>query len=562
MNDLLAPTTSINNNEPAPFARQMIILSKQEYIELKAQVSYYQSQHERALSRELALKKALAQEEAKVRDLTQRLYGKKSEARKKSEHANTSDAQKEPRSRGQQPGSKGHGRTQRPHLPVIAEVRDLANDEKQCPCCGLPYKPLNTEDSELIEVEVRAYKRRIKRQKYVSQCQCSGAVRLVTAPLAPRLIPRTRLGVSVWVELLLDKYQQAQATHRYLNYLASLGCPISQGTITGGLALIAPMLESMVDTLLEKQLTERLFHADETGWKVFEAVADKANFCWYLWLLQSPSVAYFIMAPGRNAEVPIEHFEGLCEGEFQVFLVCDRYSAYKKLAKYREMIVLAFCWAHVRRDFLDAARSWPELEEWMFQWVTVIGELYSINKRRLKHWNPDLPISDQSSAFEQHQQTLLQTLSNMKKQRDACLAKEELHSAQCATLTSLKNHWSGLALFAEHPQIPMDNNAAERGLRNPVTGRKRYYGSGCQWSAKLAAMMFSILQTLQLWKINPRHWFTAYLTACAENQGKAPPDLSLFLPWSMSEERLRQFRQPLPVTAIGEQQATHYQDTG
>ncbi len=30
------------------------------------------------------------------------------------------------------------------------------------------------------------------------------------------------------------------------------------------------------------------------------------------------------------------------------------------------IIILAFCWAHVRRDFLDAARKYPELEEWAF----------------------------------------------------------------------------------------------------------------------------------------------------------------------------------------------------
>jgi len=45
--------------------------------------------------------------------------------------------------------------------------------------------------------------------------------------------------------------------------------------------------------------------------------------------------------------------------------------------------------------------------------------------------------------------------------------------------------------------------------------------------------MFSIFQTLGLWKINCNHWLRAYLTACAENYGKAPEDLSIFLPWEI-----------------------------
>lgn len=81
----------------------------------------------------------------------------------------------------------------------------------------------------------------------------------------------------------------------------------------------------------------------------------------------------------------------------------------------------------------------------------------------------------------------------------------------------------------------MDNNSAERAIRNPVLGRKNYYGSGSIWSAELAAMMFSQLQTIELWQLNPRHWLQDYLTACAKLGGIAPADLTPFLPWSMSE---------------------------
>ncbi|NNF97536.1 MAG: transposase [Halobacteria archaeon] len=61
---------------------------------------------------------------------------------------------------------------------------------------------------------------------------------------------------------------------------------------------------------------------------------------------------------------------------------------------------------------------------------------------------------------------------------------------------SLLDHWSGLTLFVAHPEVPMDNNRAENTIRNPVTGRKNYYGSASLWSAELAATQFSILQTL------------------------------------------------------------------
>jgi len=60
-------------------------------------------------------------------------------------------------------------------------------------------------------------------------------------------------------------------------------------------------------------------------------------------------------------EIERDHFAKLHTDLVQVVLVCDRYSAYKSLAKAQTEIVLAYCWAHVRRDFLNAARSWPDI---------------------------------------------------------------------------------------------------------------------------------------------------------------------------------------------------------
>ena len=111
-------------------------------------------------------------------------------------------------------------------------------------------------------------------------------------------------------------------------------------------------------------------------------------------------------------------------------------------------------------------------------------------------------------------------------------------------LNSLTNHWKGLIVFYEHPDVKMDNNPAEQSVRNPVLGRKSYYGSGSIWSAELAAMIFSIFQTMLLWNLNPRTWLRLYLKACALNGGNAPQDLSEFLPWTMSESRKQQLSKP------------------
>ena len=112
---------------------------------------------------------------------------------------------------------------------------------------------------------------------------------------------------------------------------------------------------------------------------------------------------------------------------------------------------------------------------------------------------------------------------------------------------SLLNHWEGLRLFLDHPEVPMDNNSAENAIRGPVTGRKNYYGSGSLWSAALTATLFTLFQTYELWEIPLRRWLTSYLQACADNGGQPPADITPFLPWRLAEAPRPACRRPPPV---------------
>jgi transposase len=367
--------------------------------------------------------------------------------------------------------------------------------------------------------------------------------------------------------ILLDKYLYSRPTHRLCQELAHHGLHLSQGTITDGLQHLKGLFEPLMPVLYERQMTEKLFHGDETRWSVFEEVAGKTGYRWYLWVMQSASAVYYRMAPGRGADVPKGHFAKLRKDLLEVVLVCDRYSAYKSLAKACDDLVLAYCWAHVRRDFLKAARSWPELERWMFTWVDDIRELYRLNTVRLKQWDKQLPLDQQSSAFAESHRALKTKRGEMQERCETHLREPALHLAKQKVLSSLYNHWDGLTVFVARPEVAMDNNAAERILRHPVVGRKNYYGSGSVWSAHLAAIMFSVLQTLLLWGLNPHHWLSAFLQACADNGGQSPADLSPFVPWQMSAERREALAQPLPVRvpALGglaqEQQEPEAADT-
>lgn len=116
-----------------------------------------------------------------------------------------------PRQRGGQPGHPGHRRADPSHLSAVEEIRTLPPEARQCPRCGkLRREMTDTEDSEQIEIEVRADRRVIRRKRYHLTCDCPDQPLTATAPPAPKLIPKGLYGISVGI-LLVDRYSAYKA---------------------------------------------------------------------------------------------------------------------------------------------------------------------------------------------------------------------------------------------------------------------------------------------------------------------------------------------------------------
>jgi transposase len=284
------------------------------------------------------------------------------------------------------------------------------------------------------------------------------------------------------------------------------------------------------EALLARNAQSAYLQADETRWLVFIVQEGKTGHCWWLWVFVGQDTVVFRLDPHRSHDVPEGHFAE----DARLVLMVDRYAAYKAMAQVKlGHIVLVFCWAHVRRDFVKVGKNWPQLKEWALVWLRHIRDLYRQQRQRLAH-----PAG--SAAFADADAALRQRLAAMQTQAATELADPQLHPCCRKVLDSLQEHWTGLTRFVDDVRIPLDNNASERQQRGLAVGRKNYYGSGALWSGRLAAMLFSLLATLALAKVNPRKWLTWYLESCAEAGGQAPKDITAFLPWNLSEEQRRQ----------------------
>lgn len=512
---------------------------RRENAELRCDVGYWKNLHARAVERNTKLQSELDEAKAEIRQLKAERFGKQSEKRSavdRSNHLDDPQDQATPKKkRGQQPDRPAPKRRDYSHLPEREDLIDLPDDAKVCACCGKPLADLgHSDDSEQIEIEITVYRRVVRRKRYRRTCNCRDQPRTATAPLPPKLLPKSIYGSSLWVHLLLEKFHLQRPMHRTIEQLRLLGLGLASGTINDGLKRIEPLFTPLYEAICARHVQSAYFQADETRWKVFVEKAGKTGHLWWLWLFAGEDSVVYVLDPSRSHDVPQTHFPDHVQGVMMV----DRYSGYKAMQQVKEgKLLLAFCWAHVRRDFVRVGKGYPELTAWALAWLSRIRELYRLNRERLRH-----PIG--SAEFVAADARLRQHVAAMAEQRDAELADDQLREPCRKVLVSLKEHWSGLTLFVDDPRIPLDNNYGERLIRNPAVGRKNYYGSGAEWAGRLAMMLFSIFATLVLWKINPRKWLSWYFDACAASGGKVPDNPASFLPWNLSETRLADLQSP------------------
>ncbi len=282
------------------------------------------------LEAELAKVRATKAVHAKAR------FGRKSERRERA----GSD-----RPRGQQAGAAGHGRTPRPGLEKRAEVHNPAADERVCSDCGKPYVANGSDTSELIEVSVKAHTRVIARPRWRRSCDCAAAPPEVSAPPVARLFANTPCGTSVWARFLYERYACLRPLNRVADWLTGEGLAISAGTLAGGARRLAPLFEPLSAAILARQNEARMRQGDETTWRIRALGEAGGSSRAWLWIGVCEDAVCFHVDPSRSAAAAARLFGDAAPG---TVLVCDRYSAYKKLAKDSAgLVTLAFCFAYV-----------------------------------------------------------------------------------------------------------------------------------------------------------------------------------------------------------------------
>jgi transposase len=464
--------------------------------------------------------------------------------------------------RGQRPGSPGHGRRSYPRLETEVHIIDLDPQERRCRCCGAEYEFLDFEDSEQIDWRVILIRLLFRRRRYRRRCQCpddEAGPRAVCAPRAPKVIPKGLFTAQFLARLAYEKYVLGRPVHRIIAALAADGLDVAEGTLTGALKQIAPLLFPWTDAIREHVAAAGYVRAGETGWRVFAETPGKDSNRWWLWAFLADDATLFIMDPSRGAVVPatvlgIDRDAAVLEAGRRLVISSDFYGACQSLGAV-DGVDPIWCFAHLRRYFLRAGAAHPEaLGDWCDAWTQRIAQLYRAHAAlRAATITAEADGAITAEADGAIAADADGAIGSADPERERALARyhrafdnidaarilqsqqtESMHPAAAKVIATLSREWDGLARHRDMPGLDLDNNASERALRTPVIGRKNFYGSGAAWAATLAADIWTITATAAQNGIEPLHELTEYLTACAANSGKplTGDQLGPFLPWT------------------------------
>lgn len=394
----------------------------------------------------------------------------------------------------------GHGPTPQPNLPI--QPFDHTYDRlPECSACGCEMSLWEGQYEESEEISVVETSYRIflhRRQKY--RCRCNANV--ITAPGPAKLIPGGRYSLDFAIHSAIAKFCDHLPLERQVRMMQRQGLVITSQTLWDQHAALAKHLEPTWKALCAQALAQPVLHVDETGWRMMSA---KENPKWTLFGLTSPQLAAYHLVGSKSTAAAQKILHG-----FRGTLVVDGFAVYPIVAKLEKHMQIAHCWAHADRKFKEAKDPPASVAEIR----TLIAKLYQIER------DVQGPFPGDDDACAQRQRLRDErSKPTIKAIREWAFAQGGLQRSSFGkAVRYMLKHWDGLTRFLENPRIPLDNNAAERVLRGPVIGRKNFYGNRSKRGAKVAAILYSIIETAKLSGADP----AALLKSAAETAIKRP----------------------------------------
>lgn len=395
--------------------------------------------------------------------------------------AGPSDGSKSPR-RGRHPG---RGRLPQ-RLPRVAEPNPVSPEQRLCPQCGAQMTTVGHRRCEILDVIPAQV---IVRERLDQTVACPNDDTIVTAAPPPAIVEKGKLGDTLLVEAVADKYIEHQPIERQCTRFARAGVPIAPQTLGRGVVAALELLAPVAHAIAERTRAPGHLGTDATGIPILDPDARDGIRNGVMWCWTNACWVTFVYSPKGDADGA----RGFLGEDLARTVQCDGTSVTNFIE--RAGGKRPGCWSHGRRRLVEAASSGDLVA---YAALRIIARLFVVE--RAATLAGDTADQRRTRRLEHSAPVLAELRAFVDEHRGTTPPKTPLGRA----LGYLHRQWHRLVLFVDDGNIELTNNRRERELRRLVLGRKNWLFTWLDEGGERTATILTIIGTCIAHGVDPR----------------------------------------------------------
>jgi hypothetical protein len=381
-------------------------------------------------------------------------------------------------------GHTGHGRCRID--PEQADRVERIPVGDVCPDCGSTLEAKGSKSRTVIDCPPV----RIQRIVYLlGRKRCPKCGTLITAR-PPGVLAKCLYSNQLLAHVAIEHYVYGRTLGQIERQTG-----IGYSSLVDALHQLSERLKEVPKVLIQAYRQAMVKHADETGWRT-------EGHNGYAWLFCTREMSIYRFRRTRSGHVAREVFG---DQSLPGVLVVDRYNGYHRMP-----CSLQYCYAHLLRDVKDLEKEFPENPE-IHDFVEALA--------------PQLANAIHLRGLEITARQFKRQARKIKDQILQIVNRQARHPAIQAMQDLFRQKADRLYHWADDPQIPADNNRAERELRPLVIARKISFGSQSDAGARTRETLMTVLHTLAKKTSDVMNAFKSVLDNLAEQPNADPASL-------------------------------------
>ena len=426
--------------------------------------------------------------------------------------------------------NKGKREADLKDLPIEVIVHTLSEEKPQDVFGTDGWKQLPDEIYKRVRVQPAVY---TVEEHHVAVYAGKDNQTIIKADRPKNLLRNSLLTPSLAASIMNAKYVNGLPFYRISQEFLRNDIHISRQVMANWMIQCADRYLGILYDRLHKEMYQfHVLQADETPVMVTKD-GRPVNSKSYMWIYRTgksytdtPIILYEYQRT-RKADHPEEFLK-----DFKGIVVCDDYSAYRKLDRENPDIVFAGCWSHARRRFAEALKALPKAaqknakETVAYEAVSRIAAIYHLDNQM-----EGQPAKVRKMYRQANIRPLVEAFFAWAKEIQI---KNQLSRGK--TLDGINyciNQEVSLKAFLEDGDIPMDNNATESALRSFCLHKHTWKLIDSLDGANASAIIYSITETAKANNLNPFRYLEHVLTVLKDHQDDREYSfIDDILPWS------------------------------